>query len=186
MLIIFEGVSRTGKDTHIRKLLEFLNEYRIEREVFHFQKPPRDNIQSQFEVFVKHFSYANKELIEDKKRKVIFWNRSHLGEGVYGKLYRNWYYDYIWELEKIYSELMNKSILFLMIDKAENVINRDDGKSFSTKIEDKNNELKQFYHIFDKSIIQKKHIIYVSKTIEEVHKTISQFIMKEFNNELQC
>jgi len=176
--IIFEGVSRTGKDTHIRKLLEFYNDKNMEREVIQFAKPPENTIESQFEFFVKQFRYANKELLKNNN-KILIWNRSHLGEAVYGKLYRNWYYNYIWSIEKVYSNVIKNAKLILLNSDPRDVIGRDDGKSFSTKLNDKKKELRCFRKAFKKTKIKDKIMINISNysSIKEITQDIILFLI---------
>jgi thymidylate kinase len=177
-LIIFEGVSRTGKDTHIRKLLEYYNGKNKEIEIIHFTKPPLNTIESQFEFFVEQFKHANSEL--KKENKILIWNRSHLGEAVYSRLYRKWYYDYIWSLEKVYSNVIKNSILFLFNANAIDVINRDDGQSFSTNLTNKKTELKYFKHALYNTKIPEKKIIDISnRDINNIFEEIKYELQRE-------
>ncbi|MFW6002123.1 MAG: hypothetical protein ACOCQD_02180 [archaeon] len=168
MLIIFEGMDRTGKDTQIENLSNHLGG----AEVIHFGLPPEGTMESQFEFFVKQFSYANKN-----RDKYIIWNRSHLGEAVYGYLYRDWYYEYIFELEKVYKDLLKDSALILCDAEVDNVLSRDDGKSLSDKKDNKEKERRRFQAVVDFSTIPNKFVLNASSySIEELTEQMTNFI----------
>lgn len=168
MLIIFEGMDRTGKDTQIENLSNYLGG----AEVIHFGLPPEGTIESQFEFFVDQFRYANKN-----RDKHIIWNRSHLGEAVYGYLYRDWYYEYIFELEKVYADLLSDSVLILCDAKVEDVLGRDDGQSLSDKKHQKEKERERFIAVVERSIVPSKITLDASGyTIEELKEQMTDFI----------
>lgn len=168
MLIIFEGMDRTGKDTQIENLSNHLGG----AEVIHFGLPPKGTIESQFEFFVEQFKYAN-----ENRDKYIIWNRSHLGEAVYGYLYRNWYYGYIFELEKVYEDLLKNAVLILCDAEVEDVLSRDDGESLSDKKDNKEKERNRFIAVVEKSEVPSKIILNASSySIEELTEKMISYI----------
>ena len=166
-LIIIEGTDNTGKDTLISKILEKYPTANI----IHCGKPltKKYSSQEQDELFNV---YANN--IVNKKydsAHVIIMNRSHIGEYVYGVLYRNR------DAEEVKNMLINiNNILYSrkdlsiryiqLLSNSENLLkNNEDGKSLSNgNIEKINKEAKQFKEIFDNININEsdKKLIYVN------------------------
>jgi len=176
--IIVEGLDRCGKDTQIKNLLTKLI-YKPTH-VLHYSAIP--NISS-----AETLEYNNNslypdifELIEEAgNRRNLIFNRSHLGEYVYGYMYR--YYDpnYIFEIEKKYikKDFWNKIYLIIFVDDVENLIKREDGLSFSIDPIKKQEEIDRFNEIYDKTNINHKILININgKNIEEIKQIIYGFI----------
>ena len=167
-LIIIEGTDNTGKDTLISKLLE---KYPTAT-VIHCGKPitKKYSTKEQDELFRV---YAQ-NIVEGKydNTHVIIMNRSHIGEYVYGVLYRNRENK---EVENMINNINN--ILYyrkdleikyiqLLSNSEELLKNNEDGKSLSNGNEEKiTREADQFYEIFHNTNINDldKKLIYVNK-----------------------
>lgn len=92
----------------------------------------------------------------------IICDRSHLGEMVYGPIYRGYSGEYVLDIEKKYMEIpsiWNNLFLITLYDEPENVIKRDDGLSFSTDIRIKREEIKNFINAHGKSNIKNKLLL---------------------------
>ena len=166
-LIIIEGTDNTGKDTLISKILE---KYPT-ASIIHCGKPITKKYSSneQDELFKL---YANN--IVNKKydnTHVIIMNRSHIGEYVYGVLYRNRNKDEVGEMifnvNNILYSRKDLNIRYIqLLSNSENLLrNNEDGKSLSNgNIEKINKEAKQFKEIFDNINIKDsdKRLIYVN------------------------
>lgn len=178
MLLIFEGLDRVGKDTQIR----LLQKYYYPKKMFHhfhysgFSKneyTPEEQLE-----FNKEFYEEMFELILTNKNKNIILNRSHLGEFVYGPLYRKYDPSYIWNLEQKFLLNYGRSVfLFTFIDEVDNLIKREDGKSFSLDVDSKKSEIMNFILATNFSSIPNKKIININgKSIEVVHSEIIEFL----------
>lgn len=166
-LIIIEGTDNTGKDTLISKILEKYPTATI----IHCGKPLSKKYSSQeqdelFEIYARNIitrTYDNTH--------VIIMNRSHIGEYVYGVLYRNR------DIEDVENMIINiNNILYSrkdltikyvqLLSNSENLLKyNEDGKSLSNgNIEKINKEAKQFKEIFDNINIKDsdKKLIYVN------------------------
>ena len=166
-LIIIEGTDNTGKDTLISKILE---KYPT-ASIIHCGKPLTNKYSSNeqdelFRVYAKNI--VNKKY---DNTHVIIMNRSHIGEYVYGVLYRNR------DIEDVENMLINvNNILYSrkdltikyvqLLSNSENLLKyNEDGKSLSNgNIEKINKEAKQFKEIFDNINIKDsdKRLIYVN------------------------
>ncbi len=166
-LIIIEGTDNTGKDTLISKILE---KYPT-ASIIHCGKPLTNKYSSNeqdelFRVYAKNI--VNKKY---DNTHVIIMNRSHIGEYVYGVLYRN---RDIEDVENMLIDVNNilysrkdLTIRYIqLLSNSENLLkHNEDGKSLSNGNVDKiNKEAKQFKEIFDNINIKDsdKRLIYVN------------------------
>lgn len=183
-LIIIEGTDRTGKDTLANRL-----------------------IQDRRNVVKRHWGYPQGNTNEEKTRHQknsfreefglydllytngpdmdMIWNRAHIGEFVYGTIYRDSQPEtWVWALEKEYyfEEDANVYLILLHAD-PEFVAAKDDGKSYSAKLEDKTKEVSAFVSAFHKSSIQNKIQIKVNDGNEYVsHDAIYETVKKFIND----
>ena len=189
--IIIEGIDRLGKDTLIQGLKNQLGYF----QVIHYQKPellefflkqarqifnlPDDFngeqvislAQKQYQI--NSFTNMMKFLSDDNSRFIM--NRSHLGEAVYSKRYRNYSGDYIFDLEKnidlssYMSSFTDTTLLVLLHTSSFNFI-KDDGQSFDFSKKDE--EQMDFVRAFEKSDIKHKLML-------DVHDGKGGFVPKE-------
>lgn len=178
MLIIFEGQDRCGKDTQIKKLINskvFKYKYPI---IIHSSGLKRDSDDESM-VYNKEYYKQQMNVITNNKNNDFILNRSYFGEWVYGKLYRNYDAEYIWELEnKFLKEYNDDVFLFVFVDEIDNLLKRDDGNSLSIS---KNNlifEQSRFKEIYNNTKIEKKLFINIKdKTPDKIHDMLLSFIM---------
>jgi hypothetical protein len=98
----------------------------------------------------------------------MIWNRSHIGELVYGTIYRDSQPEtWVMNLEHKYcfDEADNIYLVYLHAD-PEFVIKQDDGKSYSANLEDKKTELSKFNDACNRSSIRKKLFVKVNENGE--------------------
>lgn len=169
--IIIEGCDRVGKDT-------ICNEIKLNADCLlyrHWQKPKGQNIHEKIEyqktTFKKEFDlrktfiddwYLNDQ-DKDDNQNLILWNRSHIGEYVYGQLYRNSNPEWIYNLESIYNFSEDQNIYLVMLYADPNFLcEKDDGQSFSSDLESKTKEIDLFHEAVNKSLIQNKFKIKVN------------------------
>lgn len=184
--IIIEGQDRCGKDTQIGLIQKkFKNET---FHVFHYSKVP-------FKTQNDHLSY-NTRLYKDmflvmfeslgSQRNYIF-NRSHLGESVYSPRYRGYDGDYVFDIEKAYVDVMrDQMMLIVLVNTPEILLEREDGNSLANKRGDLIYEREAFIRGYTKSKIHSKKLIECkTKSIEEIHGEIIEFIYKSQELEIQ-
>lgn len=173
-LLILEGLDRCGKDTLIQSICaRFPN--LIKR---HWGYPKGDTNEEKAEhqqrQFLWEFSFHKKNKYDffTDNEMLMIWNRSHIGEYVYGTIYRDSHPEtWIPELESGFHFDTNPNIylVFLYAD-PEFLIKEDDGNSYSTKIDDKTREIDTFHQAIDGSKIQKKLKIKVNEGQEYINK----------------
>ncbi len=154
---LIEGVDRMGKSTLIQGLLDRLG-YHL---VVHYEKPKKLQVyveedeasalrRYQIELYTQMFQMI------DQGFNVIF-DRAHLGEVVYAPMYRGYFGDYTFDMERWTNRADARLILLTTSDFS---FIKDDGLSldFSKK------ELEQakFIEAFNKSKIEDKILIDVS------------------------
>jgi len=156
-LIIIEGPDNTGKDTLEKNLQDKLGNCIS----YHFSSPPStipkyDKLNYQIKGWQNTWLNTQQSM-EVRNLKFGIWNRSHLGEYVYGPMYRNMPENVvIEEIKKFESTFLEpnkneiKPHLVVLIPNIQTVIQNDDGLSHSIDIIDKTNEIykfKQFVNI---------------------------------------
>lgn len=159
IIIIIEGPDNVGKSTLIKNIRQ-----KLQDDVFHVLHSTPIKLNSVNE----YIDYSTKqvtsmfELMRFTNENLIF-DRSHLGELIYGNIYRGYTGDFVIDIEKTYADyaFFNHVYLITLIDTAENLIKREDGLSFSIDPDVKNRELKLFEYAHNKSLIKNKLLINV-------------------------
>lgn len=168
MKIIVEGLDRCGKTSLIENLIKH---YKLPFMKLHFYGPPFKDINKNVEFDT--VLYTDMVKVFDVFDNVIA-DRSHLGALVYSPLYRNNNGYHVLELDK---QLPSDVILITLIDNAENLIERDDGESFTTDLDKKQKEIDLFINAHVLSNIKHKLLINISKyNIEEVLTKVTNYI----------
>ena len=175
-IIIFEGLDNTGKSTQINNIMN-----RIEKQSFHtihYSAIKGNNI---WERSVRLYTYMFKLFnLCIRKNINLLVDRAHLGEFVYGPIYRKYKGDYVFNLEKKYikNKFLNNIYLIVLIDNPSNLIKREDNKSLhKNSTENILYETERFIMAFDESFIKNKIIIDINnKSEEEVYNIIKNFI----------
>lgn len=182
--IIIEGGDRLGKNTLIKGIYEALNYDNIT--IRHFGKPPKgmtpkESLDFQINAFYKEgffIKILNEHLNNDHLNyfeNVLIWNRSHLGEYVYGQMFRglakNDIKTKLLKFETSNLDLDN-TYLITLTAKAEFFFSKEDGQSFSQNLEQKERELKLFKDIHNNSLIKNKLLLKVDKNHEYRNQNI--------------
>jgi thymidylate kinase len=181
-LIICEGPDRCGKDTLINRIIEKYPN--IVKRHWGFPKGDTDEEKTRYQkesFYLEFYLYDILSKLIDNS--IMIWNRSHLGEIVYGTIYRNSDPDsWVWGLERFWSFQKNPEIyLILLYADPEFLAKKDDGYSYSGKLEDKTKEINAFLSAFDKSIIKKKLKIKINegdyyKDKDLIYQQVNEFI----------
>jgi len=190
MNILCEGLDRCGKSTLISTLqAEIYNSwiYPINSEkprtcaVLHYNNIKAKNLTLDEMKLVSFNHYCNGFDLMMKNHRtnnVLIFDRFHLGEYVYSELYRGYEGNYVFDIEKKYVEVLDKTTyLIVLVDNIDNLISRDDGLSFTTDREKKQWEVDRFTQAYEQSSFTKKILINISDlTIEEVANKVKTWI----------
>ena len=153
MIVIIEGIDRIGKSTCCQHLVD------IGYRSMHFSKPEGEtqNEKAFFQkgTFDRMFAFIS--TLEGQDANIVM-DRAHLGEYVYGPLYRpdaDVDVNYIFDLER--DNECQDVLLILLIHRNLDVVRaRDDGEGFD--IEKLEEEQDKFLEAFDRSHLSKLKI----------------------------
>ncbi len=185
-LIIVEGTDNIGKDTVINKLCEHFNSVTL----IHCDGP-KSKIFTPYEQDEKFLTYAKN--IKNglyNSTDCIIMNRSHIGEFVYGQLYRNRneykIYELIDNVNYILKTTNNLTIKYIQLLSSSIELRKtfDDNKSLSKMndiLMERENEL--FLEIYNYVNLDKK-LIYVNDEDgflprEEIFKEVIDFLNEQ-------
>jgi thymidylate kinase len=181
-LLIIEGTDRTGKDTLVKALMDkYPNS-----EMVHWGYPVGDTNDDKTEYQKMSFGYLMRWFKFKKimsNLDLLIWNRSHLGEYVYGTIYRD-SYPQLWipELEEQFLKDDDSVHLVLLQADADFIVTQDDGESYSAKLEDKETEILKFEEAFNNSIILNKTKIKVNNGNEYISAdSIAEIVERAIN-----
>ena len=177
--IIIEGPDNTGKDTQIKEIIKnFSNEC---FHMFHyFNLPFKEDKKKHKDYSIKMYDEMFNIMKSAPNGINYIFNRSHLGESVYSPLYRGYLGDYIFDIEKKYTEFLRQDLyLITLVTHPSLIMKRDDGKSSYKNEEEVKGEIDAFVRAHRKSTIKNKLLLDIGKmSIEEVSNVIKQFIME--------
>lgn len=178
MITIIEGLDNVGKGTQIRNILGILAPTKPTH-IIHYSAIPGMNGEDAYEYSVGLYHNMFRLLSRNYEKSHFILDRSHLGESVYAPKYRGYNGDYVFDIESQYTieEFWKEIKLITFVDKAENLIARDDGLSHSININDKNDEIKAFKRAHEMSLIEDKILIDIDGlNIEQVFEKIKEFL----------
>lgn len=169
-LLIIEGPDRCGKNTLIHNLVSQAENYVVR----HFGTAKGDDDfekrNHQFQFFKKEFelsSLRHRFEMPDKQRypkDIWICNRGHLGEFVYGEMYRKTNpKDWVIRMEQEFMLDIDPSVyLLLLTAPSEFLCKRDDGLSFTADESKKQSEITRFFSAYYESKIMNRKILDVS------------------------
>jgi thymidylate kinase len=169
MFILVEGTDNVGKSTLIKNIKDYFNDITLHALHYSNVKLPQNkaieystkSYTEMFEMFLSNTSHENSGIICD---------RSHIGEMVYGPIYRGYSGEYVLDIEaqyKNYEQIWDKLFLITLVDSPENLISREDGLSFTVDLEKKKVEIDNFLSAQEKSLIKHKLVIDISNHNEK-------------------
>lgn len=181
--IIIEGIDRCGKDTVISHILsKFENSVLV-----HSVAPKGDTNEEKEEWQKKTFKRdllfcaqcSDNDIFKDTKSAFVF-NRSYLGECVYGPMYRGTDSSWVLDLEEEYLDLDNTYLIVMYADPSF-IVSRDDGESFTRDIAKKEEEIDRFTEAYAKSKVKNKLLMQVNDgndymSLEKEFETIDSFL----------
>lgn len=158
MLLIVEGLDNTGKTTLIKSLRKcFFKSPKTT--TIHCVSPPID--------CSVNWAYEHYRAILDTCSDLVSqgWDvildRSHIGEDVFGPIFRGENADYIYDLEYVYLKDI-KTYSVLLLDDPEKLVEREDGNSPTVNIDKLTKISDGFIKAFDKSLIDNKMVYHIS------------------------
>lgn len=159
LFILVEGPDNVGKSTLIRNIKNHFNDMTLHN--LHYgnvHQPDKESvIEYSKKTFHEMFKMMKFQMITEKSG--IICDRSHLGEMIYGPIYRDYTGEFVLDIEKEHSinrSLWDSLFLITLYDTPENLIARDDGLSFSTDLSKKQTEISNFLNAHNKSLIKNK------------------------------
>lgn len=183
-LIIFEAQDRCGKDSHIQFLVKRLKNYTVRHWSFPQGTTPAEQTAWQKLSFNEEFhlhSFLRHHFSADDH--VLIWNRSHIGELVYGTLYRDSNpQSWVPQLETLYGFAQNPEIYLIHFTADPEFLSQnDDGKSYDQSVEKKAREAELFTEAIQQSTIQNKLTIKINngniyKDFDSIASEIGSFI----------
>ena len=156
---VLEGVDRVGKSS----LVSGIQHKRGFHATMHFSKPiALDCYNGSLREYQERSFRAMFSILRDAKYTPFICDRAHLGECVYGPLYRQTDGDYVFDLEKSFDMQQNHSTRLVLLTEDFSVSRHfvDDGESFD--ITKREQEQEMFIAAFERSIIPDKRIICVT------------------------
>ena len=159
-------MDRSGKDTLIQSLIRTLPNCLVTH--WGSAKGSTDaekkaNQQQFFADQMETWQYLQSSPIDPQH---LIWNRAHLGEYVYGTIYRDTQPDtWVPQLEEEY--LMGDNVYMIYLcGTPEFLLRNDDGESFTVDIAQKTQEANAFLEAFQKSRVNRKLLVVVDNVTD--------------------
>lgn len=183
IFIICEGPDNVGKSTLIKNLKDHFNDYTLH--TLHYSNVKQDSPEIVQEYSTKLYTEMFDVMLNSTayNKSGIICDRSHLGEMVYGPIYRGYSGEYVIGIERKFSNIhsiWNNLFLITLYDEPENLIRREDGLSFTTDLEKKKIEIDNFKSAHEKSTIRNKLILNIKdQDALNVKDLVINFIERE-------
>ena len=179
--IIIEGTDNVGKDTQQNLIIERMNNL-VFHKLHYSALPFRDDKQLHANYSKKMYDDMFKLMMVSKDKDInLIFNRSHLGETVYSPLYRGYSGDYVFDIEKNYTNALRENLyLITLVNDPHTILKRDDGKSFYGNEEEVKAEVDGFNRAHRLSTIKNKlHIDVGNMSAIDVSHLIINFLKHE-------
>jgi len=179
--IIIEGTDNVGKDTQQNLIIERMNNL-VFHKLHYSALPFRDDKQLHANYSKKMYDDMFKLMMVSKDKDInLIFNRSHLGETVYSPLYRGYSGDYVFDIEKNYTNTLRENLyLITLVNDPHTILKRDDGKSFYGNEEEVKAEVDGFNRAHRLSTIKNKlHIDVGNMSAIDVSHLIINFLKHE-------
>ena len=177
VFLIMEGLDNVGKTSQIKALHKyFLNDKIFQ--TLHYSGIPEISLEECVNYSTSLYTDMFEMMMDSRGKRNFIFDRAHLGELVYGPMYRNYTGDYVLDIEKQYSEVLKDELhMVVLYDDPENLLKRDDGLSISNRLEDITKEVDLFKQAFCKSAIHNKMLLNTHNlTIPQVTEKIINFL----------
>lgn len=175
MVIIFEGVDNSGKDTQIRLIKKHL--LTLPTHVLSYSDIKGISSTLHKDILKKQYEDGVQIIKESIKKRNLIFNRFLFGENIYSFKYRGYDGGYIFNIEKNLLKHQDDTYLIVFVDNEKNLLKREDGLSFSKNLKDKKYEVEKFKETYNKSKIKNKILINIeNKKIEDVYEEVRNFL----------
>jgi len=173
-IIILDGLDNTGKSLQVSILKDYIASKDIPVHVFHYSnfKTIKDK---KTLINYTHKNYLNLINLSISNNCVFVCDRFHLSEFVYGQIYRDYTREEALKSFEIEHKAKTNMMLFTFIDQYENLVKREDGRSFSIDKDKKLKEIELFNEAWNLSKINHKFMIDISKTDIDMTANILKF-----------
>jgi nicotinamide riboside kinase len=166
LYIIVEGPDNVGKSTLIQNIKNHFNNFTMHS--LHYSNVRQDSPEAVIEYSENLYAGMFEIMVNQSrfKNSGVICDRSHLGEMVYGPIYREYSGEYVLDIEKSYQHLRfiwDNLVLVTLIDEPTRLVARDDGLSFSTDLSKKTTEINNFITAHEKSNIQHKLLLNIKE-----------------------
>ena len=183
-IIIVEGTDNIGKDTAISNIINEFNKTLV----IHCGKPVTEDPVGEQDRLYRNMT---KDILLGKYGDVdaIVFNRSFIGEYVYGTLYRKRdkeqtkiFVNSIEDLLNLYIDPEDLIYIQMISDSVQLMKDNEDNKSLSKADEDMmQKEINLFLEIYESSKIKNKHLVYVNsgdhfRPVEYITQEILSYI----------
>ena len=184
-ILIIEGCDRSGKDTLINELK---NDYEKVL-VLHSGIPSNDDTKDLYSYYYDNLIHNTLNAYYNTDNDLVIHNRSMYGEYVYGTKYRSEDKESVLktisnlEASQLNTFIRKDQLYFVLLSSTDPSVlaNNDDGNSYSSKVNDIQDELNLFKEVFDRSKIKNKKIVYVNdgpnfRSKRDIYNDVSSFI----------
>jgi thymidylate kinase len=184
-IIIIEGMDLTGKDTQIKRIVNYYPKNCFHTLHYHAVKS-RDNDEAL--LYAKQTYNEMFDILNSLPDTDFILNRSHYGEYVYGKMYRDYENPgYIFQLERQWRMMQNNAVLIIFVTTDyETLATREDGDSLSkgefARLEE---EAARFNDVYELSVVDPKRKCLINtsgKSIEQVWTMVKAHLDHVYNN----
>ena len=175
-LIIFEGLDRCFKTTNVNEIKNSFINVGKPVHVLHYSSIKSINVKKSSEELYRNL-FQMYVALKDVDG-VLICDRAHLGEWVYGKIYRDYDANFIWGIEKEFINYSDDVSLVVLYDSDINsLLKREDGLSYSSEYSQKQMEIDRFRYAFKRSNIPNKMLFNVNgQKYEDIFSSIWSFV----------
>lgn len=173
MILFVEGLDNCGKTTLIKQLRStVLTDPKTIS--FHCVSPPKDTLPTWS---AQHYALILKEAARlDSEGWTVIFDRSHIGEDVWGPLFRGTDASYIYDLEQKFLSDCETYLIYIH-DDASGVISRDDNMSLSTNEEKLSEVNRAFLRAYEKSHAKYKMTYHIgNQGFSNLFETVKEFL----------
>lgn len=184
-LIFVEGMDCSGKDTQIKAICNAFPKDNFHTLHYHAIKSrtAEESRERHEALYVEAFNMVSVRCLQN-----FIFNRSHLGEYVYGYLYRD--YDdpeYVFRMEREpgFRELFENACLLVLVNNDfDTLLAREDGDSLSQGDRIRLvQEFERFYHVYHESTAKHKLMLNVAgMSIPEVTERVVSWLYSVYND----
>lgn len=184
-ILIIEGCDRSGKDTLINELKNYYEKVLV----LHSGIPSNNDTKDLYSYYYDNLIHNTLNAYYNTDNDLVIHNRSMYGEYVYGTKYRSEDKESVLktisnlEASQLNTFIRKDQLYFVLLSSTDPSVlaNNDDGNSYSSKVNDIQEELNLFKEVFDRSKIKNKKIVYVNdgpnfRSKRDIYNDVSSFI----------